>query len=112
MARKDEDDLSGFSELLEDSKKFKARKKAPPPDNQDAFELYTFLDQNNIKMEKLNHLYETKLGVLSKCPQDIGLILKQEGLNMKLKEEILGLIQKEKSNFEKHMCEVFDRFFN
>lgn len=108
MSRED-DDLSGFADLIEEKGHKRSRQEVDETSN---FELYTFLEQNNDIVNKLKDLYGEKALLLKKYPQDISLILKQEGQNIKNRNLIIENMMEKNSGFEKNLIEIFDRHFS
>jgi hypothetical protein len=108
---KNPEDLKGFEEYLE-SLNFSPLKINENKRLDENFELYTFLELNNLRISKILDLFSHQIHTIKNYPQDIGLVIKAEANNMALREKIHKKLLKKDSNYYKHLEHLFNRFFS
>ena|SRR3989344_3803127 len=108
---KNPQDLKGFEDFIEYLYGSTELSIGTTRKAEDNFELYTFLEQNNARLENLSELLSSKLEMVKSHPQDSQILVKQESHNRELKDKILSHLLKESSIFEKHLFAIFNNYF-
>lgn len=113
MSRKEDnekDDLIGFRDFIDgedvkpsrviESKQFRG------------FDLITFLEQESTRLSQQIDLFEEKVFMLKKYPQDSALFAEEEERNFELQSQVIQKIKQEDSIFFKNLDHLLKEHFN
>ena len=111
MSKKVKGDITGFEEFIEhqEAKKKRLPKKSIKDPN---FKILNLLENDTKRLKLALELYSEKINLLEEHPQDIDLIVKQEGENMSNRNYILERILTKNSGYERQLAEIFNTYFN
>jgi hypothetical protein len=108
--KKNNEDLSGFQDFIDAAND--GPSKIPRKNRVDGFELLTFLEQDSQRLENMIRLYEEKAFLLKNYPQDTDLIIKLDGHNSFLRQQLIEKLGKKNSPLMKSLAEMFNPHFN
>ncbi len=103
------EDLKGFEEFLEGQPN--DANFLPRPGKKEAFEHFTFLTNDSIRLNKLKNLLTEKLAFTLRFSQSQKILTDQEEELTLLRKRIKDISHLSDSPFRKSMREVFDAFF-
>ena len=111
MSENDNDDMIGFKDFLEGQDQ-KRGTRSSYRENQSTHELFTFLERENLRLDKLIKLYTQKTQVMSNYPQQESLSLELKTEIEKNKKTVISQLKRKDSHFRNNLREVFSTQFN
>jgi hypothetical protein len=109
MSNRD-DDLSGFSELL-DNKKQAPKRKTSSSSKVETYELLTFIEDETNRLSKLCDFFDSKLKNSVQYSQTDEVIKRQNQHNRRLKDKLKNELEGKDSEFTKNLAHLFDSHF-
>lgn len=103
-------DLIGFKEFIEHQEKNIV--KTNLRDSQTSYTLLTFLETESLRLNKAIELYENKIDILKKFPQDEKLIQKEQEKLQTDKEALVLKLQEADSTLTQNIDEILQLHFN
>jgi hypothetical protein len=107
------DDLKGFEEVLDlvGMDPAKAQKNINEGQIED-YEIYDFLEKENIRLEKLDRFFNTQIPIEKKYGQTRKLIKKEIGEVNLIKDELTMKLMHPQSDFQNFLTELYKKAFN
>lgn len=105
-------ELSGFEEVFDlfEGTEFKEGA-IDPRSGDDTFELYNFLENENTRLQLLDHLYSSKIKILSKHPQSKKLIEEQRQKKQLILNQLVPKVSSHDSAFNEEMERIFNNAY-
>lgn len=94
-------DLEGFEDLLDLFSEGGAEIRSNNENQIEDYEIYDFLEKENLRLEKLDQFFTTHLPVAKAYQQTSKLIENEEGILGPLRNDLVNLIENPKSHFYK-----------
>ncbi|PIQ57499.1 MAG: hypothetical protein COW01_00020 [Bdellovibrionales bacterium CG12_big_fil_rev_8_21_14_0_65_38_15] len=105
-------ELSGFEEVFDLFESTEIREGSiDPRSGDDTFQLYNFLENENIRLQKLDQFYSSKVKTLKKHPQSKNLLAEQKQKKEQLLKQLVPKILSHDSAFNEEMERLFNKAF-
>lgn len=111
MSNRDNDDLIGFRDFLEDDDQKKKGSANKRIDNLN-YELLAFLEKDASRLDKHISLFEEKTFMLKNFPVDSKIIVDLESENIELKIDIINLLKSNPSALHSNLSEILEDHFS
>ncbi|MCR9205880.1 MAG: hypothetical protein NXH75_14950 [Halobacteriovoraceae bacterium] len=112
LTDKQKKELEGFEDALDligaDGPEIKQQKDHQIED----YEIYDFLEKENLRLEKLDHFFTTHIPLDRKYSQTEKLINKEKEVIGMLREDILDEIQREDNIFQDFMKSMYQKAYS
>tara|TARA_R110000868_G_scaffold411568_1_gene705391 strand:- start:3325 stop:3714 length:390 start_codon:yes stop_codon:yes gene_type:complete len=105
-------ELDGFEEVFDlfEGTEFKEGS-IDPRSGDDTFELYNFLENENMRLQLLDHLYSAKIKTLQKYPQSEKLTVEQHKKKFQILSQLVPLVSSHDSAFNEEMERLFNKAY-
>jgi hypothetical protein len=115
MSRKKETDIKGFEDLFsqkELEKMSSTNQKNTTNESSTGLELLWFLENEEIRIEKLNNLFTDAVHNLDAYPISQKLTEKQKKVNIEIRKEIINKMNHPKSDFITNLTDILKIHFS
>ena len=105
-------ELDGFEEVFDlfDGAEFKEGT-IDPRSGDDTFELYHFLENENKRLQLLDHLYSSKISTLRRHPQSALLLKEQKAKKAQILNQLIPKVASHDSAFNEEMERLFNKAY-
>tara|TARA_R110000868_G_scaffold390856_1_gene660662 strand:- start:3325 stop:3714 length:390 start_codon:yes stop_codon:yes gene_type:complete len=105
-------ELDGFDEVFDlfEGTEFKEGS-IDPRSGDDTFELYNFLENENIRLQLLDHLYCSKIKTMQRYPQSSKLCEEQQRKKLQILSQLVPKVSSHDSAFNEEMERLFNKAY-